>query len=128
MALAIAAFLWAATLGAGDTLAFALICVASGAALGADMTLLPALFARRLAAIGQGTEGAAFGLWSFVSKLSLALAAATLLPALSAVGFAPGAANPEPALLALSLLYAALPCALKLMAITLLARTPLPEV
>lgn len=127
MALAIVAFLWAATLGAGDAAAFAVICVASGAALGADMTLLPAIFARRLARIGRGSEGAAFGLWSFVSKLSLALAAATLLPALSAVGFVPGAANPEPALLALSLLYAALPCMLKLIAITLLACTPLPE-
>lgn len=128
MALAILAFLWAATLGPGEVLAFAAICVASGAALGADMTLLPAIFARRLALIGQGSEGAAFGLWSFVSKLSLALAAATLLPALSYAGFVPGAANPEPALRALSLLYAALPCALKLMAIALLARTPLSEV
>lgn len=128
MGLAIVAFLWAVTLGTGDTLAFAAICVASGAALGADMTLLPAIFARRLERIGQGSEGAAFGLWSFVSKLSLALAAATLLPALSAAGFVPGAANSESALRTLSLLYAALPCALKLIAITLLARTPLPEV
>lgn len=127
MALAIAAFLWASTLGAGDTIAFAAICIASGAALGADMTLLPAIFARRLADLGQGSEGAAFGLWSFVSKLSLALAAATLLPALSAAGFVPGASNTLPALQALSLLYSALPCALKLVAIALLARTPLPE-
>ncbi len=122
MALAIAAFLWAVTLREGDTAAFALICAASGAALGADLTLLPALFARRLAVLGEG-EGAAFGLWSFVSKLSLAIAAATLLPALAAAGFAPGAANSAQALLALSLLYAALPCGLKLFAMGLLALT-----
>lgn len=127
MALSIAAFLWAATLGPGDTLAFAAICAASGAALGADLTLLPALFARRLGQMGQGSEAAAFGLWSFMSKLSLALAAATLLPALQAAGFTPGAANPESALLALSLIYAALPCVLKLTAFALLARTPIPE-
>ena len=126
MALAIAAFLWAVTLGTGDTLAFALICAASGAALGADLTLLPALFSRRLAHLGRG-EGAAFGLWSFMSKLSLALAAATLLPALAAAGFTPGPQNTESALWALSLFYAALPCALKLLAMALLATTQTDE-
>lgn len=128
MVLAIAAFLWAVTLREGDILAFAVICIASGAAMGADLTLLPALFARRLAAIGQGGEGAAFGLWSFVSKLSLALAAAVLLPSLQAAGFVAGAVNGADALLTLSLLYAALPCALKLLAIALLAATRIPEV
>lgn len=128
MVLAILSFLWAATLGAGDTLAFAIICAASGAALGADMVLLPAIFARRLSTLGAGGEAAAFGLWSFVSKLSLALAAAVLLPALDAAGFVSGAANAPSALVTLSLLYAALPCALKVLAIALLAATPVPEV
>ena len=125
MALSIAAFLWAVTLGSGDTLAFAVICAASGAALGADLTLLPAIFAARLVRMGSDTEGAAFSLWNFVSKLSLALAAATLLPALQAAGFRPGPDNPPQALLALSLIYAALPCVLKLIAIALLWRTPI---
>lgn len=129
MTLAIVAFLFAATLGAGDTLPFALICAASGAALGADLTLLPAIFARRLAAITpDGGEAAAFGLWAFVSKLSLAIAAATLLPILDAQGFVPGAANPPEALTTLTILYALVPCALKLLAITLLAVTRIPEV
>jgi GPH family glycoside/pentoside/hexuronide:cation symporter len=126
MALAIVAFSWAVGLREGDVLAFAVICAASGAALGADLTLLPAMFARRLAHLGQGA-GAAFGLWSFVSKLSLAIAAATLLPALSRAGFTPGAANPADALFALSLLYAAVPCGLKVLAMALLATTPIPE-
>ena len=126
MTLAIAGFLWAVSLRTGDIIPFAVICAATGAALGADLTLLPALFARRLSELGRG-EGAAFGLWSFVSKLSLALAAATLLPALSAVGFTPGTANPPDALFALSLLYAALPCALKLFAMALLATTEIAE-
>ncbi len=74
MFLAILAFASAVTLGTGDVWAFGLICVASGAALGADMTLLPALFARRMELISPGaSEG--FGLWSFVSKFTLALAA-----------------------------------------------------
>lgn len=127
MVLAIAAFVWAATLGPGDVIPFAFICAASGAALGADLTLLPAIFARRMAAIGKGGEAAAFGLWSFVSKLSLALAAATLLPALQSAGFTATGPSPAAALSLLTALYALLPCALKLAAITLLARTPIPE-
>ena len=71
MGLSIAAFAWAWTLGTGDEAAFVVICLASGAALGADMTLLPALFARRIAEIdGNGAE--AFGLWSFCAKFTLA--------------------------------------------------------
>ncbi len=128
MVLAIVTFGFATTLGAGDTAAFAVICVASGAALGGDMTLLPAMFARHLSeTTPEAGPATAFGLWSFVSKLSLALAAATLLPLLQLQGFQPGAVNTDTALTTLSLLYAALPCALKLLAIALLAMTPVPE-
>ena len=126
MVLAILAFLWTFTLGTGDGIAFALICAASGAALGADLTLLPAIFAQRLSQLGT-REAAAFGLWSFVSKLSLAFAAATLLPALDLAGFKPGPDNSESALRTLTLIYAALPCVLKVTAIVLLAFTPLSE-
>lgn len=126
MVLAILAFLWTLNLGTGDGIAFAVICAASGAALGADLTLLPAIFAQRLARLGT-REAAAFGLWSFVSKLSLALAAATLLPTLDLAGFKPGPDNSESALWTLTLIYAALPCVLKVTAILLLAATPLPD-
>lgn len=126
MVLSILAFLGAAALGPGDVALFALVCLASGAALGADMTLLPALFARRLAQIApRGGQG--FGLWSFVTKFTLALAAVTLLPLLDVVGFRTGAENGETALAALTLLYALVPCALKLLAIGLLLATPLGE-
>ncbi len=124
MTLAIASFLWTLTLGPGDLIPFALICAASGAALGADLTLLPAIFASRLAQTAT-PEAAAFGLWSFVSKLSLALAALTILPALDAAGFRPGPTNPESALQTLTLIYAGLPCVLKVICIVLLARTNL---
>ena len=124
MTLAIASFLWTLTLGSGDLIAFALICAASGATLGADLTLLPAIFAQRLAQTGT-PEAAAFGLWSFVSKLSLALAALTILPALQAAGFQTGGQNTESALRTLTLIYAGLPCVLKVIAIALLARTTL---
>mgnify|MGYP005654279853 CR=1 FL=1 len=68
-----------------------------------------------------------FGLWSFVSKLTLAIAAVALLPALEAGGFQAGTQNDVQALWLLTLLYCALPCALKLVAIALLATTHLPR-
>ena len=127
MVLAVVSFLWAARLGAGDVVAFAVICAASGAALGADMVLLPAMFARRLDRMRQGGEAAGFGLWNFASKLSLAFAAATLLPTLQAVGFQAGGTNSPEALAWLSGLYALLPCGLKLLAIGLLVASPNAE-
>lgn len=127
MALAIAAFGLTLTLGPGDWLLFAVICVASGATLGADLTLLPAIFASRMARISP-SAAEAFGLWSFVSKLTLAFAAVTLLPMLERVGFQSGAeSNPPEALALLTLLYAAVPCGLKLIAIALLVMTDLRE-
>lgn len=127
MVLAIAAFGLTLTLGPGDWLLFAVICVASGATLGADLTLLPAIFATRMARISpSASEG--FGLWSFVSKLTLAFAAVSLLPLLEGAGFQSGSTeNPPEALELLTLLYAAVPCTLKLIAIALLAMTNLEE-
>lgn len=126
MVLSIIAFGFAITLDSGDVALFAIICLASGAALGADLTLLPAMFATRMARIApSASEG--FGLWSFVSKFTLAFAAAILLPALDAAGFRAGPDNPENALVLLTLLYAAVPCALKVLAIILLARTDIKE-
>lgn len=126
MVLAIVAFGWALTLGDGDEIAFAVICIASGAAVGADLTLLPALFARRLSQVAPGgSEG--FALWAFATKFTLAFAAFTLLPVLEAQGFETGAENTAEALTVLTLLYAGVPCALKCVAIVLLVATPLEE-
>ncbi|MGP3698390.1 MFS transporter [Rhodobacter sp. NSM] len=126
MGLAVASFVFAFTLGPGDLWPFAVICAASGAALGADMVLLPAIFARHLSGSGSG-EATAFGLWSFASKLALALAAATLLPLLQFAGFEAGSGGSEEAMTILSVLYALLPCGLKGLAILLLLATPIPE-
>jgi GPH family glycoside/pentoside/hexuronide:cation symporter len=90
------------------------------------MTLLPAIFAGRMASVAPGA-GQAFGLWSFVSKFTLAFAAVTLLPLLQASGFTAGAENAPEALVTLTALYALLPCALKLAAIALLWATPITE-
>ena len=127
MVLAIISFGFAVLLGPGDAAAFAVICVASGAALGADLTLLPAIFARHMARVAP-RAGQAFGLWAFVSKATLAIAAFTLLPVLDLAGFVAGANNsPASALTVLTLLYAVVPCVLKLVAVGLLLATPLEE-
>ncbi|MDG3041303.1 MFS transporter [Roseicyclus marinus] len=125
MALAIVSFSLVLGLGPGDTILFAVICLASGAALGADFALLPALFSRRLEEIAP-EAAAGFGLWAFVSKLTLAFAAVVLLPALEAAGFVSGGQSPQGALDLLTWLYALVPCVLKLGAMAVLATTALP--
>lgn len=126
MSLSVAAFALAVPLGAGDVAVFVLVCIASGAALGADMTLLPALFAKRVER-ARLSGGQAFGLWNFCTKLTLALAAATVLPVLDYSGFDQGGANSEESLFVLSMLYAVVPCVLKLVAIGILAAANLEE-
>ena len=122
MVAAVAAFVWAHALGAGDFTAFALICALSGVALGADLALPPALLARVIDRNGHTGrhEGAYFGLWNLANKLNLALAAGIALPTLGLLGYVPGTRAPE-ALAALAFAYALLPCALKLVAAALLA-------
>ena len=121
MLAAIAAFVWAAFLGAGDATAFAAICVLSGLALGADLALPPSILADVIGRRGRmESTGAYFGVWTLATKLNLALAAGIALPLLAALGYSPGVQEPQ-ALRALALVYAALPCALKLVAVVLLA-------
>lgn len=126
MVLAVASYGWALALGAGDVGAFAIICVLSGATIGADLTLLPALFAKRMSYISP-TGGQGFGLWSLVSKFTLAFAAVLMLPLLESQGFSAGTDNPAAVLTLLTVLYAAVPCVLKLVAIGLLAATKLED-
>jgi glycoside/pentoside/hexuronide:cation symporter, GPH family len=117
MGLSVAVFVWAATLGAGDTTAFLIVCALSGIALGTDLALPSALLAGLIGRLGErGTsEGAYFGWWSFAAKLNLALAAGLALPLLAWFGYTPGARTPE-ALQTLTIAYCLLPCALKLLA------------
>jgi Na+/melibiose symporter-like transporter len=117
MVLSIIAFAGASLLGSGDLLPFAIICLASGLALGADLTL-PAAIA---ADIGerQRQAGACFGVWNFVAKLNLALAAGLSLPLLGLLGYVPGSSNGLPALI---FAYALLPLAFKALAGLLLWR------
>lgn len=123
MPLAILGFVGAAFLAPGNILGFSVICVASGAALGADMVILPALFSVALTRAGLKAS-LGFGIWSFAGKLGLALAAFAVLPVLESSGFTPGAVNNAGALTALNIAYAIVPCILKLFAMALVLALP----
>jgi glycoside/pentoside/hexuronide:cation symporter, GPH family len=125
--LAIFSFVWAFSLSAGDGAAFAVICALSGAALGAELAVPPALLADRLAAgrragSEMGGTAAYFGLWNFVSKFNLALAAGIALPLVGLAGYRVGAGDTPSAdgLIALALVYAVLPALIKLVSLGLL--------
>jgi glycoside/pentoside/hexuronide:cation symporter, GPH family len=117
MLLSIAVFVWAATLGAGDVWAYAVVCALSGVALGADLAFPSALLTGAIRAQGDHDqhEGAYYGWWNFATKLNMALAAGLALPLLQSFGYSPGARDPQ-ALQALVIAYCVLPCALKLIA------------
>ena len=126
MLLAVAAFVWVVQLDAGAMAAFAAICIISGAALGADLALPPALLAGVIGAAGHSgqREGAYFGAWSWMTKMNLALAAGIALPLLELLGYTPGSTNTT-GTQALGIAYAWVPCGLKCLAALLLWRAPL---
>lgn len=129
MLVSIVAFVWAFMLGAGDVLAFGVICVMSGLGLGADLALPPSMLADVIdedesAGLGRN-EGAYFGLWNLVTKMNLALAAGIALPVLAALGYVPQGANSDASLTYLAATYALLPCVLKAVAALVLVFSPL---
>lgn len=125
MALSVLAFSWVPLLpGAQANVAlsaFALVCVLSGMAVATDLALPAALLAGLIERAGDRgrAEAAYFGIWNFIAKLALALAAGCALPLLQWGGYTPGQTGQA---MLLTLAYAALPCLLRLCAAALLWR------
>lgn len=117
--IAVTGFVWAIQLGAGDIVAYAVICIISGAALGADLALPAAIAADIIPRRDHGRTASYFGIWSLIGKLVLALAAGLVLPSLAALGYEPGNRT---GLTALALFYAGIPCVIKLFTAGLLLR------
>ncbi len=116
-------FAWVPFLGPGDTTAFAVICVLSGASLGADLAIPASMQADVIdldrVLSGRRRTAFFFALWSMASKLALAMAVGIAFPVLSAIGFTADGVNPPNALLGLALLYSLLPVLFKLAATAL---------
>ena len=97
----------------GDVTRWAIVCLLSGAALGADVALPPAMLADAIGPAHRKSTGLYFGLWALVGKLSLALAAGLALPLVRFLGYQPGdATTSDP----LTVVYSFLPVALKVAA------------
>ena len=120
-------------LGEGDIAIFALVCIGTGFALGADLMLPPAIQADVIdvdtAASGEQRSGLYFATWGLATKLALALAVGVAFPLLGWAGFDPGAGlRSASGLATLGFLYAGLPIVLKLAAIAMMWNFPLDEV
>lgn len=113
-----AVFAFVPFLGRGDTVAYLLVCLFSGASLGVDQALPASIQAdvvdEDTAGGGGQRTGLYFGLWGMATKLAQALAVGVAYPLLGWAGFHAGAANSTAALWALSLLYGAFPALIKL--------------
>ncbi len=129
MLYACAVFAAALLLREGDLVAFAIICVLSGAALGADLSLPTAIQADVVdfdtARFGDQRTGAFFALWSLAQKFALAGSGGAALIVLGWIGFSPAGSNAPSVLNGLSLLYALAPIVLKLGAVALMWTFPL---
>lgn len=116
MLVSILSFIWAYNLNAGEAIAFSIICFATGLSLGADMTILPAIFAKRLAKTKHDAN-AGFGIWNFSNKLTLALTAGILLPIMEFAGFETQDMRSSLSREILTVSYAIIPCGLKILAL-----------
>ena len=116
MSLAIITFLFTCLIGSGDIVAFFIICMFSGASLGADMSILPAMYAKHISN-SDFDSSVAFGIWNFFNKSTFALSVGIILPALAATGFAIGRIEPNTYLMNLTIFYSIIPCLLKLLAL-----------
>jgi GPH family glycoside/pentoside/hexuronide:cation symporter len=132
MVLACGAFSVVPTLASGDIAPFAIICIVTGIALGADMALPPAIQADvaeyDYLRSGRDATGSLFAVWSMVVKLAFALSVVIAFPTLDVLGFDPDLPAAENNLLALAVIYSVVPIVFKTGAILLIWRYPLTAV
>ena len=124
-----AAFLPVLALGPGDTTAFLLVCLGTGAGLGADLVLPPSMQADvvelDMLEHGEARAGLFFAAWTMAQKFGQALSAGIAFGLLGLVGFAAEGENDAGQIRVLVLLYCLLPVVLKLGAIWLVWNFPI---
>lgn len=119
--LSIATFIWAYFLEPGDILAYGIICVLSGMALGADLALPPSILADRVTKLKDENKATQYyAVLAFIPKMAIAIASGFSFLILDYLGFEAGISNSENALHGLIVLYALAPCFIKLIAALLL--------
>lgn len=124
MLLAVSVFVWAFFLSAGDVWQYGVICVLSGIAFGADLALPPSILADDIQRHHTQKEASVqFGLFAFMAKAALAISSAIGLTILDMVGFRAAEENDYTALVTLSILYALIPCFIKLISALILWRS-----
>ena len=113
--LAVVSFCTVFMLGPGDREVYALICILSGAALGADLALPPSLLADHIVSESdQAVASGYFSIMTFLSKTALALATGITLPVLGALGYHPGNPTSPEVAQYLSISYGVVPSMIKL--------------
>ncbi len=111
--LAVMALLCSGWIGAGDGVLFGVVCLVSGAALGADVALPPAMLADAIPRAHRQSTGLYFGIWVLIGKFALAVAAGLALPGLKVLAYQPGQPSTAGALV---VLYVFLPIIFKALA------------
>jgi glycoside/pentoside/hexuronide:cation symporter, GPH family len=118
-------FVWVLLLPNDGLIGFAIVCVLTGLALGAELICPALLIGQQLQAmprtLGASQSATIFGRWQLLAKCSLAAAAGLCLPGLALLGYQPGTSEGLEGLL---WVYAGLPCLLKLVAIGLQSKIP----
>lgn len=119
MIIAVLVFIWAFTLAEEDLYAYLIICLLSGIALGAELSIPPSILAD-LTDSNKQLRTTGFAILAFIIKFCLAISSGLVLYILSLATFQPGVSNSDEALFWLSFNYALLPCIIKLVAILLI--------
>lgn len=133
MILACLVFVWVPFLNAGDFLAFGIICALTGLALGSDLSLPPAIQGDCADwdryRFKEERTGGLFAYWSMATKMALGVAVGIAFPVLGAFGVAEGEEQVTQAgETALVVIYALVPCVLKIMAVAMMWRFNLTQI
>ena len=121
MLLAIATFSWTYFLNSGDLYPFALICLLSGIAFGAELAIPPAILSALIdKEKHESNTPLYFSGFAFLLKTAFALGSGIAFLILGESGFIPSNDNSEQALNMLCFVYALLPNIIKIIAASVL--------
>ena len=131
MAINTGAFVGVFFLGPGDAAIYGVLVFLSGIGFGATLAIPSAIQADVIdydeLLTGERREGQYIGLWSISKKFAAAVGIGLGLSLLGMAGYTPNAEQPAGVQMTLRVLYALVPCGLKLVAVALLLATPIEE-